>query len=428
MQDRVTYNRIIKRDEIEIMAPAGNFEALETAIQAGADAVYFGVGRLNMRAKSTVNFTVDDLPQIVQRCSEAGVRSYLTVNTILYDKDLEDTQTLLQHAKVAKVSAVIVSDIAALQYASELNLETHASTQLNISNTKTLQFFSQYTDVAVLARELSLNQIAEINSNIEKQQIKGPSGQLMRIELFIHGALCMAISGKCYLSLHEFNASANRGACMQTCRRSYNLTDKETGYQIAVDNEYLMSPKDLCTVGFLNKILDSGVKVLKIEGRARSPEYVKTTVACYNEAVNSIANGDFNQEKIDKWLLRLKTVFNRGFWDGYYLGKKMGEWSHIYGSQALEKKVLVGKCTNYFSKISVVEFKLEANDLKVGDKIYIIGKTTGTVELIVEELRIDDVSVNEAPRGIYVSMPVPELIRRNDKLFKAVPTEFAALQ
>ncbi|ALO15643.1 putative protease YhbU precursor [Salinivirga cyanobacteriivorans] len=428
MSNTILYNRTIRRSDIEIMAPAGNFEALQTAIDAGADAVYFGVGHLNMRAHSSANFQIDDLPEVVKRCEAKGVKTYLTVNTVLYDHDLKPTKILMQKAKAAGISALIVSDMAALLYARELGMEVHASTQLNISNTEALKYFSNYVDVAVLARELNLNQVAEIIRNIENQQITGPSGSPLRIEIFVHGALCMAISGKCYLSLHEFNASANRGACMQTCRRSYTLTDNESGYEIGVDNEYLMSPKDLCTIGFLNKILDAGVKVLKIEGRARSPEYVKTVVETYDAAVNAIADGTYDQAKIDGWMSDLKRVFNRGFWDGYYLGQKMGEWSHIYGSQATERKVIVGKITNYFSKIGVAEFKLEAKDLNKDDKILIVGPTTGTIEMTVGELRLDKKPVDHAPQGSYVSIPVPELVRRNDKLYKVVPAKYAKLQ
>lgn len=428
MDNIVTYNRKIKRKDIEIMAPAGNFESLQTAIDAGADAVYFGVGHLNMRAHSSVNFTMNDLPEIVARCQKNNVKTYLTVNTVLYDHDLKPTQLLMDKAKSSGISAVIVSDMAALMYAKEIDIEIHASTQLNISNVQSLRFFAQYVDVAVLARELTLNQTSEIIRQIDKNNITGPGGEPLRIEIFVHGALCMAVSGKCYLSLHEFNASANRGACMQTCRRSYTLTDNESGYEIAVENEYLMSPKDLCTIGFLNKILDAGVSVLKIEGRARSPEYVKAVVTAYDKAVKSIADGTFNQELINGWMKDLGRVFNRGFWDGYYLGQKIGEWSHIYGSQATERKVLVGKTTNYFSKIGVAEFKLEANDLKVGDKILIIGPTTGTIEKEVEEIRLDLKPVDYAPQGNFVSIPVPKTVRRNDIIYKVVPAEYASLQ
>ncbi len=428
MSEIITYNRRIKRDEIEIMAPAGNFESLQTAINAGANSVYFGVGHLNMRAHSSVNFSIADLPEIVERCEKTGTKTYLTVNTVLYDHDITPTQKLIDQAKKAGINALIVSDMAALVYARQQNMEVHASTQLNISNTEALRFFSQYVDVAVLARELNLNQVDMLVRNIEEQNITGPSGEQIKIEMFVHGALCMAISGKCYLSLHEFNASANRGACMQTCRRSYTLTDKESGYEIDVDNEYLMSPKDLCTIGFLNKILDAGVKVLKIEGRARSPEYVKTVIKTYDEAVRAIENGTYNREKIDGWMDKLRSVFNRGFWDGYYLGQKMGEWSHIYGSQATKRKMLVGKTTNYFSNIGVAEFKLEANDLAVGDKILIIGPTTGTIEMIVPEIRLDRKPVQKAPQGTFISFAVPEIVRRNDRLYKVVKQKYAMLQ
>ncbi len=428
MSEIITYNRKIKRENIEIMAPAGNFEALQTAIDAGADAVYFGVGHLNMRAHSSVNFGMNDLEKIVSRCLKAGVKTYLTINTVLYDHDLTPIQKLIDQAKRAGITALIVSDMAALIYARRQNMEVHASTQLNISNTDALRFFSQYVDVAVLARELNLNQVDALINNIEEQNITGPSGNQVKIEMFVHGALCMAISGKCYLSLHEFNASANRGACMQTCRRSYTLTDKESGYEIDVDNEYLMSPKDLCTIGFLNKILDSGVTVLKIEGRARSPEYVKTVVKTYDEAVRSIEDGTYSSKKIDVWMQELQRVFNRGFWDGYYLGQKMGEWSHIYGSQATERKMIVGKVTNYFSNIGVAEFKLEANDLAVGDKVLIIGPTTGTIEMTVPGIRLDRKPVQKAPQAKFISIPVPKIVRRSDRLYKIVKQERAILQ
>ncbi|MFO7863196.1 MAG: peptidase U32 family protein [Salinivirgaceae bacterium] len=428
MTNQILYHRDIRRSDIEIMAPAGNFESLTSALKAGANAIYFGVGHLNMRANSSVNFTVEDLPDIVQRCKDYNARSYLTVNTVMYDHDLQPIDGLLKKAKEANVSAVIVSDMAVLIKAVELKMEIHASTQLNISNIESLKFFSQFVDVVVLARELNLNQIAHITKQIEEQRIVGPSGRLVQIELFVHGALCMAISGKCYLSLHEFNKSANRGACMQTCRRSYRLTDKESDYQIDVDNEYLMSPKDLCTIGFLNKILDSGVSVLKIEGRARSPEYVHNVVKVYNEAVTAIEDKTYGTKKIKQWTIELKKVFNRGFWNGYYLGQKMGEWSHVYGSQATERKMYVGKVTNYFSKLGVAEFLLEANTLEVGDKVLVTGPTTGLVKKTVDEIRVDLKSVKRAEKGAAVSMAVPDLVRRNDKLFKIVPAENVSLQ
>lgn len=427
MTNKALYNRTIIRSQIEIMAPAGNFESLQAAINAGANAVYFGVGHLNMRAHSSVNFTIADLEEIVDRCNKAKVKSYLTVNTVLYDHDMSPTRLLLDKALKAGITAIIASDMAAIMYARQIGLEIHASTQLNISNIEALKFYAQFVDVVVLARELNLNQVATISRQIEQEQIKGPKGELIQIEMFVHGALCMAVSGKCYLSLHEFNASANRGACMQTCRRSYTLTDKESGYEIDVENEYLMSPKDLCTIGFLNKILDAGITVLKIEGRARSPEYVKRTVEVYSQALDSILDNTYNQLKIDQWKEQLQGVFNRGFWDGYYLGQKMGEWSHIYGSQATERKVYVGKATNYFSKIKVAEFLLEAANLSVGDKVLIIGNTTGAIEQSIDEIRVELQPVKIANQGLSISIPVTEPIRRNDKLYKIVKNDIASL-
>ncbi|HOP03266.1 MAG TPA: U32 family peptidase [Tenuifilaceae bacterium] len=405
---------------IEVMSPAGSFESLIAAIQGGANSVYFGVGHLNMRAKSTVNFTVKDLPEIARICRESSVKSYLTVNTVLYDHDIAPMQHTIDAATQAGISAIIASDQAAIFYAREKGVEVHLSTQLNISNTQSLKFYSQWADVAVLARELTLEQVATIAENIKKQNITGPSGNLVKLELFAHGALCMAISGKCYMSLHQANSSANRGACLQICRRSYTVTDNETGEQLEIDNEYIMSPKDLCTIGFLNKIIDSGVTVLKLEGRARSPEYVKTVTQCYREAVDSVAEGTYNQDKIDSWIERLGKVFNRGFWDGYYLGQRLGEWSHHYGSVATERKLYIGKITNYFSKISVAEVKVEANKLSRNDKVLVIGPSTGVIDLSVEEIRMDDTAVEHCPKGTVCSIKVPELVRRNDKLYKIV--------
>jgi len=409
--------------DIEIMSPAGNFESLMAAIQGGANSVYFGVGHLNMRAKSTVNFTIDDLPEIVRVCKQHNVLSYLTVNTVLYDHDIVPMQQIIDAAKRAGVSAIIASDQAAIFYAREKGLEVHLSTQLNISNTQSLKFYSQWADVVVLARELSLSQVSEISKNIREQNIVGPSGKLIRIELFAHGALCMAISGKCYMSLHQANSSANRGACLQVCRRSYTLTDTDTGDQLEVENEYIMSPKDLCTIGFLNKILDAGVTVLKLEGRARSPEYVKTVTSCYKEAVEAIAKGIYNQNMIDDWMVRLSKVFNRGFWNGYYLGQKLGEWSHEYGSVATEKKVYVGKITNYFSNLGVAEVKVEASQLYKNDKLLIIGPTTGVVELSAADIRIEDKPVDVCEKGVKCSFITPSLVRRNDKLYRIVPVK-----
>lgn len=402
------------------MAPAGSFESLMAAIQGGADSVYFGVGHLNMRAKSTVNFTVDDLPEIVDRCKANKVKTYLTVNTVLYDEDILPMQQTIDAASRAGVSAIIASDQAAIIYAREQGVEVHLSTQLNISNTEALKFYSNWADVAVLARELNLDQISTITKNINEQSISSPSGRRIRLEMFVHGALCMAVSGKCYLSLHQANHSANRGACIQICRRSYIVTDKETDSQLDIDNEYIMSPKDLCTIGFLNKIIASGVSVLKIEGRARSPEYVKTVTQCYKEAVNAIATGEYTAEAIAEWKNRLSKVFNRGFWDGYYLGQKLGAWSHEYGSVAKEKKIFVGRVTNYFSKLGVVEIKPEASELLNNDKVIIIGPTTGVVETVAEGVRVDDKIVSKCPKGTKCSFKTPELVRRGDKLYRLV--------
>lgn len=400
------------------MSPVGSFESLMAAIQGGANSVYFGVGHLNMRSKSTINFTLNDLREIVSICKQHNIKSYLTLNTVLYDHDLSIMQATLDAAAGAEVSAVIVSDQAAILHARKQGLEVHLSTQLNISNTEALKFYSQWADVAVLARELTLDQVAKIAINIQDQNITGPSGRHMQLELFAHGALCMAISGKCYMSLHQANSSANRGACLQICRRSYTVTDNETGHQLEIDNEYIMSPKDLCTIGFLNKIIDSGITVLKLEGRARSPEYVKTVTRCYREAVDAIHEGSYSQDKIDRWMTDLKKVFNRGFWDGYYLGQQMGEWSHVYGSIATEKKVYTGKITNYFSKLKVAEVLVEANELREGDKIIVIGPTTGVVEAMVSEVRVNDIPVKEVNKGTYCSIAIDTLIRRNDKVYK----------
>jgi len=409
--------------DIEIMAPAGSFESLMAAIQGGANSVYFGIGNLNMRAKSTVNFTVDDLPEIVRICKENNTRTYLTVNTILYDQDIEPLHQIIDAAANAGISAIIASDQAAIFYARERGVEVHLSTQLNISNSESLKFYAQWANVAVLARELTLEQVANISKNIEEQNIIGTAGKRIQLEMFAHGALCMAISGKCYMSLHEANSSANRGACLQICRRSYTVTDNETGAQLEIDNEYIMSPKDLCTITFLNKIIDAGVRVLKIEGRARSAEYVKTVTQCYREAVDSIIDGTYNQEKIDGWMARLSTVYNRGFWDGYYLGRRLGEWSHVYGSVATERKLYVGKITNYFSNLGVAEVLVEANELYLSDKILIIGSTTGVFNGIVSEIRVDEKPAEFSPKGIRCSIPVSSMVRRSDKLYRIVKSD-----
>ena len=410
----------LKRSDFEVMAPVGSYESLMAAIQGGADSVYFGAEQLNMRSRSSSNFTTDDLREIVRIASEHEVKTYLTVNTVLYDNDLPVMRKLIDAAKESGISAVILSDQAAINYANSIGVEVHISTQVNISNVEALKFYSHFADVVVLARELNMDQVRAIYEAIEEEQIKGPSGQLIRIEMFSHGALCMAVSGKCYLSLHQLNSSANRGGCLQPCRRSYIVTEKDSGQELEVDNEYIMSPKDLKTIHFLNKMIDAGVRVFKIEGRARGPEYVKTVVSSYSEAISSVLNGSYSQEKIDQWDQRLASVFNRGFWDGYYLGQKLGEWSANYGSLATRKKVYLGKGTNYFPKIGVAEFVLETKSLKVGDEILITGPTTGVVEMTVPEIRVDLQRVEEAQKGDRLSIPIKEKIRRSDKLYKWV--------
>jgi U32 family peptidase len=410
----------LKRNDLELMAPVGSFESLMAAIQGGADSVYFGIEQLNMRAKSSFNFTKDDLLKIVDIANENNIKTYLTVNTIIYDNDLSLMKEVVDIAKSSKVSAIIATDHAVINYAREIGVEVHISTQVNISNIESLKFYSNWADVVVLARELNMDQVSEIYNGIQDQQVKGPSGNLVRIEMFCHGALCMAISGKCYLSLHEKNYSANRGQCLQTCRKAYTVTEKESGNQLEVDNEYIMSPKDLKTIGFINKIIDAGVRVFKIEGRARSAEYVKTVSSCYNEALNSYIDKTYNEEKINAWNDKLATVFNRGFWDGYYLGQKIGEWSHKYGSRATKRKIYIGKCTNYFTKIKVAEIKLEAGELELGDDIVITGPTTGVIENQVNEIRLDLKNVEKAEKGDLISIPVDDLVRRGDKLYKIV--------
>jgi putative protease len=403
---------------IEVMAPVGSWESLTAAVQGGADSVYFGLEKLNMRARSSINFSADDLPGIVNFCRENGVKSYLTLNTILYDSDIPVMEKLIDAAAETGVSAVIVSDQSAIEYASVKGVEIHLSTQLNISNYQALKFYSRFADVAVLARELNLDQIRGIYNRILKEDLRGPSGELVRLELFVHGALCMAVSGKCYLSLHQYNYSANRGSCLQACRRGYTVTDRESGDELEIDNEYIMSPKDLSTIGFLDKIIDSGISVLKIEGRARPPEYVKTVSKCYKEAVESVKLGNYRPEKIIEWETRLKQVFNRGFWDGYYLGQRLGEWSSVYGSKATKRKEYLGKGNNYFPNIGVGEFIMETKSLTVGEEVLITGPTTGVIEMKIEELRVDDRPVEEVKKGDRFSMKVGKKIRKSDKLFK----------
>ncbi len=411
----------MKREDIEIMAPAGSWESLHAAISGGADSVYFGVGQLNMRARSSGNFTIGDLPAITEVCRENKIKSYLTLNIVLHDDETDDVRELLSAAKKAGVTAVIATDQAAIIAARETGLEVHLSTQLNISNSQSLKFYSQWADVAVLSRELNLQQVRKIHDTIVRDDIRGPGGSQIRLEMFVHGALCMAISGKCYLSLHENNASANRGNCYQICRRSYTVTDMETGHALEIDNEFIMSPKDLCTINFLDQILDAGARVLKIEGRARSPEYVKTVSECYGEAVESVIAGSFGAEKVQGWMTRLSMVFNRGFWDGYYLGQRLGEWSTTYGSAATKRKIYLGKVTNYFSNLHVAEIKLENGDLSKGDLLIFTGPTTGIVEHTVSELRDDATSPAETVvKGTLCSVHLPVTVRRSDKVFKWV--------
>jgi len=411
----------VDRDSIEIMAPAGSWESLSAAIAAGADSIYFGIEKLNMRSKSSSNFTTEDLRKIVSICRENNVKSYLTVNTILYDNDLTLMREIIDVARESEVSAIIAADVAALMYARSIGVEVHLSTQLNISNVEALKFYAQFADVVVLARELNMNQVAEIYQSIENEHINGTSGKPVRIEMFCHGALCMAVSGKCYLSLHEKNLSANRGACNQICRREYVVKDKDSEIELEIDNEYIMSPKDLKTIGFVDEMLKAGVRVFKIEGRARGAEYVKAVVSCYKEAIESCLEGTFTDVKIEGWNNRLSKVFNRGFWNGYYLGQRLGEWSSTYGSAATHKKIYVGKVTNYFNKLGVAEFLLEAQSLSVGDEILITGDTTGAYEDIVKEIRVQLQPVDKVDKGTYFSIKTSELIRRNDKLFKIVP-------
>ncbi len=409
--------------DYEIMAPVGSRDALAAALKAGADSVYFGIERLNMRAHSASTFTVDDLRDIAAMCSEKGVKTYLTVNTIIYGEDIPLMHDIVDAAKEAGISAVIASDVAVMTYCNRIGQEVHLSTQLNISNIEALKFYAQFADVVVLARELNLEQVAEIYRQIEAQHICGPSGQPVRIEMFCHGALCMAVSGKCYLSLDNTGRSANRGACMQLCRRSYLVTDRETGTELEIDNKYIMSPKDLKTIRFIDRMMKSGVRVFKIEGRARGPEYVKTVVECYREAIQSVLDGTFTEARKDAWDERLATVFNRGFWDGYYLGQRLGEWNDHYGSCATERKVYVGKGLKYFSKLGVAEFSCEACEFSVGDKMLITGPTTGALYVTVEEIHDDTSAVATAQKGTRVSFKVPEKVRPSDKLFKIVRSE-----
>ncbi|KXB79192.1 putative collagenase [Prevotella sp. DNF00663] len=406
--------------DYEIMAPVGSRESLAAAIQAGTDSVYFGIGQLNMRSHSANHFTIDDLREIAATCNEHGIKTYLTVNTVIYDEDIATMHEIIDAAKEAGISAVIASDVAVMAYCNEIGEEVHLSTQLNISNTEALKFYARFADVSVLARELKMEQVKYIHEQIVEQNICGPLGKPVRIEMFCHGALCMAVSGKCYMSLHDANRSANRGQCVQICRRSYTVTDNETGKQLEIDNKYIMSPKDLKTVRFVDKMMDAGVRVFKIEGRARGPEYVYTVVKCYKEAIQSVLDGTFTEEKKDEWDKRLATVFNRGFWDGYYQGQTMGEWTKNYGNKATQKKILVGKVTKHFAKIGVAEIAVEATTFNVGDKLLITGPTTGAMYLDATEIRYDLKPVEKAEQGWRISIPVPDKVRPNDKLFKLV--------
>jgi U32 family peptidase len=410
----------LSRKNINLMAPVGSYESLMAAVQGGADSVYFGVENLNMRARSSSNFSLHDMGEIMDVCQKNNLRAYLTVNTVIYDHETDKMQQIILAAKKNNVDAIIATDISVINFAREQGMEVHASTQLNISNTEAVKHYAQYADVMVLARELNLEEIKKISQNIDKHNITGPSGKKITLEMFIHGALCMAISGKCYLSLHDRQYSANRGECLQICRRSYVVKDKETNNELEIDNEYIMSPKDLYTIHFINKIIDAGVRVLKIEGRARSPEYVKTVTACYNEAITACLEGSFTKEKIIQWKERLSKVFNRGFWDGYYLGQRLGEWSEKYGSKASTKKIYMGKIKNYFTKIHVAELLLETGTLTVGDEILITGPTTGVVQTTVKEIQVDHKCVKSVSKGTRFSIPVEPFLRRADKLYKII--------
>lgn len=411
--------------KIELMAPAGSFESLQAALDNGADSVYFGVEQLNMRARSSINFTLDDLQEISRRCKEKHVRTYLTLNTIIYDHDLSIIKTLLDKAKQADITAVIAMDQAVIAYARQIGMEVHISTQINITNIETVKFYALFADTMVMSRELSLRQIKKICEQVEKEQVKGPSGKLVEIEIFGHGALCMAVSGKCYLSLHSHNSSANRGACKQNCRKKYTVIDQESGFEIELDNEYMMSPKDLCTLDFLDQVIDTGAKVLKIEGRGRAPEYVATVIRTYREAIDAYYEGTYTKEKVEKWMEALATVYNRGFWGGYYLGQKLGEWSGVPGSQATQKKVYIGKAMHFFPKTSISEFKIEAFDIKRGDKLLITGPTTGVKELVLEDMYVNDVLSDNAKKGDSCTFFTDFRTRPSDKLYKIVSSQGA---
>lgn len=407
--------------KIELMSPAGDFTSMQAALDNGADSIYFGVEQLNMRARASMNFTIDDLPEISRRCSEKGVRTYLTLNTIIYDHDLSLIKTLLDKAKAANLTAVIAMDQAVISYARQIGMEVHISTQINITNIETVKFYALFADTMVMSRELSITQIKKICDQIVKDDVRGPSGNLVEVEIFGHGALCMAVSGKCYLSLHSHNSSANRGACKQNCRKKYTVIDQETGFEIELDNEYMMSPKDLCTINFLDQVVDSGVKVLKIEGRGRAPEYVATVTKCYREAIDAIADGTYSQEKVADWMARLETVYNRGFWAGYYLGQELGEWSETSGSSATQKKVYIGKGRHFYPKSNVAEFLIEAYDLTVGDRVLIQGPTTGSQEMVLESMMVDEKpEAQKASKSDVITFKTDFRVRPSDKLYKIV--------
>ncbi len=412
--------------KIELMAPAGNFESLQAALDNGADSIYFGVEQLNMRARASINFTLDDLEEIAQRCKAKNVRTYLTLNTIIYDHDLSIVKTLVKKAKESDITAVIAMDQAVIAIAREFDMEVHISTQINITNLETVKFYAMFADTMVLSRELSLRQVKHITEQIEKEQIKGPSGRLVEIEIFGHGALCMAVSGKCYMSLHAYNSSANRGACKQNCRKKYTVVDQETGIEMELDNEYIMSPKDLCTIDFLDQVADAGIKVLKIEGRGRAPEYVAKVIKCYREAIDSLENGTYSKEQVISWMQDLEKVYNRGFWSGYYLGQKLGEWSKGSGSHATQKKVYIGKGVHYFPKAKIGEFKIEAYDISLGDTILITGPTTGAKEFELKEMLVNDKPQEKGTKGDAITIPLDFRVRPSDKLYKIVENKVEA--
>ena len=406
--------------QVDILAPVGSYESLTAAIKAGCDSVYFGIEQLNMRARSSVNFTLEDLREISRICKDNNINSYLTLNTILYSHDVRLMKSIVEQAKANNITAVIASDHAVMSYCKSINMPLHISTQANVTNVETVEFYSAYADVMVLSRELSLRQVSEIAKEIKRRQIKGPSDKLVRLEIFAHGALCMAVSGKCYLSLHSNNASANRGACIKNCRKKYIVTSKEDGEELEIDNEYIMSAKDLCTIGFLDKILESGVGILKIEGRGRSADYVDTVVSCYKEAVLAIQEGNYSISSVEHWTKKLATVYNRGFWDGYYLGRKIGEWNDSYGSKATEKKLFLGKGLKYYGKMKVGEFKIESHSLKIGDQILITGPNIGAHKTTIKEMRVDNVSVNNVAKGDSFTIQLDEIIKPSTKLYKII--------